>query len=58
METNTNTRYMANIKNEQIGTEFGQLSGKEFFKPITERLENSTTPKEGSPDFVRTNPFV
>ena len=49
---------MANIKNEQIGTEFGQLSGKEFFKPITERLENSTTPKEGSPDFVRTNPFV
>ena len=50
----------------KISKEFGQLSGKELFKPITKRLdENSSTTTqevEESPDYAidefdRTNPF-
>ena len=50
----------------KISKEFGQLSGKELFKPITKRLDekSSTTTQEveESPDYAmdefnRTNPF-
>jgi len=50
---------------DKINKEFGQLSGEEFFKPVTKRLdEKSSTTKEEQegPDysmdvFDRTNPF-
>ena len=49
----------------KINKEFGQLSGEERFKPITKRLEKSSTTaqeEEESPDYAmgefdRTNPF-
>ena len=49
----------------KITKEFGQLSGEELFKPITKRLEKSSTTaqeEEESPDYAmdefdRTNPF-
>ena len=49
----------------KINKEFGQLSGEELFKPITKRLEKSSTTaqeEEESPDYAmdefdRTNPF-
>ena len=35
------------FKMDKINKEFGQLSGEEFFKPITKRLDqNSTTVEE------------
>ena len=48
----------------KINKEFGQLSGEELFKPITKRLEKSSTTaqeEEESPDYAmdefdRTNP--
>ena len=49
----------------KISKEFGQLSGEELFKPITKRLEKSSTTaqeeEEESPDYAmdefdRTNP--
>ena len=50
---------------DKISKEFGQLSGEELFKPITKRLEKSSTTAqevEESPvyamdEFDRTNPF-
>ena len=53
------------FKMNKINKEFGQLSGEEFFKPITKRLEKSSTTaqeKEESPDYAmdefdRTYPF-
>ena len=34
------------FKMDKINKEFGQLSGEEFFKPITKRLDESTTVEE------------
>ena len=54
------------FKMNKINKEFGQLSGEELFKPITKRLEKSSTTaqeeEEESPDYAmdefdRTNPF-
>ena len=34
------------FKMDKINKEFGQLSGEEFFKPVTKRLDRSATVKE------------
>ena len=63
-----NANILAAIKNNKISKELGQLSGEEFFKPITSRLEKlqlGAAPKEeeeevpdyGMEDFDLNNPF-
>ena len=62
-----NASILAAIKNNKISKEFGQLSGEEFFKPITSRLEKlqigavpkeeEETPDYGMEDFDLNNPF-
>ena len=58
---------LTKFKMNNIGKEFGQLSGEELFKSITKRLEKSTpkqekaevheTPDYGMDEFDRINPF-